>query len=107
MKSQIRALLKAANGQDLRVMLPMVTEVHEVRRARVIIDHENGNSDTIWSSIAAKIFKLGAMIEVSPQSCFQLDELMNEVDFVSVGSNDLFQFMMASDRGNSTYCQSI
>jgi phosphotransferase system, enzyme I, PtsP len=46
-----------------------------------------------------KVLKLGAMIEV-PSLLWQLDELMSEVDFVSVGSNDLFQFVMASDRGN-------
>ena len=99
LKAQIRALLKAASGRDLRVMLPMVTEVREVKRAREIIENEVSIQKRFGHKLP-DTFKLGAMIEV-PSLLFQLDELMGEVDFVSVGSNDLFQFMMASDRGNA------
>jgi phosphotransferase system enzyme I (PtsP) len=98
LKSQIRALLKAASGRDLSVMLPMITEVHEIRRARLIIDHEIEVLKKFGYELPRN-FSLGAMIEV-PSILYQLDELMMEVDFVSVGSNDLFQFMMASDRNN-------
>ncbi len=99
LKSQIRALLKAASGRELRLMLPMVTEVHEIRRARVIIDHEIEVLKRFGHQLPEN-FKFGAMIEV-PSLLYQLDEVMNAVDFISVGSNDLFQFMMASDRGNN------
>ncbi|MCP4072453.1 MAG: phosphoenolpyruvate--protein phosphotransferase [Hyphomicrobiales bacterium] len=99
LKSQIRALLKAASGRELRLMLPMVTEVHEIRRARVIIDHEIEVLKRFGYQLPEN-FKFGAMIEV-PSILYQLDEVMNTVDFISVGSNDLFQFMMASDRGNN------
>ena len=99
LKAQLRALLKAARGRELRVMLPMVTEVHEVRRAKLIIEHEMEVLKRFGYELPGR-FVLGAMIEV-PSILFQLDELMSEVDFVSVGSNDLFQFMMASDRGNT------
>jgi phosphotransferase system enzyme I (PtsP) len=97
-RMQIRALLKAAGGGKLKVMLPMVTEVREYRKVKAIIAREM----TILSGFGHKMpsdFKLGAMIEV-PALMWQLDELMAEVDFVSVGSNDLFQFAMAVDRGN-------
>jgi phosphotransferase system enzyme I (PtsP) len=99
LRSQIRALLKAASRRDLRVMLPMVTEVREIRKARKIINHEMEILKRFEYQLP-KNFKLGAMIEV-PSILHQLDEFMGEVDFVSVGSNDLFQFMMASDRGNA------
>jgi phosphotransferase system enzyme I (PtsP) len=99
MRAQLRALLKAASGGELRVMLPMVTEIDEVRRVRSMVEREV----EILSSFGRLLpnrFKLGAMIEV-PSLLWQIDELLEQVDFVSVGSNDLFQFVMASDRGNT------
>jgi len=98
-RGQIRAFLKALAGGELRVMLPMVTEVTEIRQVKAIIDHEVEILNRFGHELPRSL-KLGAMIEV-PSLLWQLDELMAEVDFVSVGSNDLFQFVMASDRGNS------
>ena len=80
-------------------MLPMVTEVNEVRQARAIIDREVRHLSRFAYTLPTQL-KLGAMVEV-PALLWQLDELMTMVDFVSVGSNDLFQFLMAVDRGNS------
>lgn len=97
-RMQIRSLMKAAAGRNLRVMLPMVTEVREALVVRRIIDREVGIL-TKFGYQLPKTLKLGAMIEV-PSLMWQLDELFAVVDFVSVGSNDLFQFVMASDRGN-------
>jgi phosphotransferase system enzyme I (PtsP) len=99
LRTQIRALLKAAGGRELRVMLPMVTEISEIRKARAIIDREVRHLSRFAHLLPTRI-KLGAMIEV-PSLLWQLDELMRAVDFVSVGSNDLFQFITASDRGNT------
>jgi len=99
LRTQIRALLKAAGGRELRVMLPMVTELGEIAQAREIIDREVRHLSRFAHHLPTSL-KLGAMIEV-PSLLFQLDELMRTVDFVSVGSNDLFQFIMATDRGNS------
>ncbi len=99
LKVQIRALLKAAAGRTLRIMLPMVTEVREIRQAREIIHHEMELLSRFGYQLPHE-FQLGAMIEV-PSILYQLEEFMGEVDFASVGSNDLFQFMAASDRGNS------
>lgn len=99
LRSQIRALLKAAGGRELKVMLPMVTELGEIARAREIIDREVRHLSRFAHHLPNSL-KLGAMIEV-PSLLWQLDELMEAVDFVSVGSNDLFQFVMAADRGNT------
>ncbi|MFK4824884.1 phosphoenolpyruvate--protein phosphotransferase [Paenochrobactrum sp. BZR 588] len=98
-RTQLRALLKASGGRELRMMLPMVTEVAEVKAAREIIDREVRHLAKFDYQLPAKV-KLGAMIEV-PSLLWQMGELMDAVDFVSVGSNDLFQFLMAVDRGNS------
>ncbi|MBX9453712.1 MAG: phosphoenolpyruvate--protein phosphotransferase [Mesorhizobium sp.] len=99
LRTQMRALLKAAGGRELRVMLPMVTEISEIRQAREIIDREVRHLSRFAHHLPTKL-KLGAMIEV-PSLMWQLDELMSVVDFVSVGSNDLFQFVTATDRGNT------
>ncbi|MHC5306549.1 phosphoenolpyruvate--protein phosphotransferase [Bartonella sp. LJL80] len=99
MRTQLRAFLKASGGRELRIMLPMVTEVAEIHRTRQLIDREMAYLSRFGHALPTRL-KLGAMIEV-PALLFQLDELMQTVDFVSVGSNDLFQFMMAIDRGNS------
>lgn len=99
LRTQIRALLKAAGGRELRLMLPMVTEIGEIRQAREIIDREVRHLSRFAHHLPMSL-KLGAMIEV-PSLLWQLEELMRAVDFVSVGSNDLFQFVMATDRGNT------
>lgn len=99
MRTQLRAFLKASGGRELRLMLPMVTEVGEINRTRQLIDREVAYLSRFGHALPTRI-KLGAMVEV-PALLFQLDELMQAVDFVSVGSNDLFQFMMAIDRGNA------
>ena len=99
LRLQVRALLKAAAGTDLKIMFPMVSDVAELKAARQIVEremrylrrHGHGEPSTV---------RLGAMLEV-PSLLFDLDGLMTHADFVSVGSNDLFQFMMAADRGNN------
>ncbi|MGX5826458.1 phosphoenolpyruvate--protein phosphotransferase [Mesorhizobium sp. 43Arga] len=99
LRTQIRALLKASGGRELKLMLPMVTELAEIAQAREIIDREVRHLSRFAHHLPTSL-KLGAMLEV-PSLLFQLDELMKAVDFVSVGSNDLFQFVMAVDRGNT------
>jgi len=99
MRTQLRALLKASGGRTLRLMLPMVTEIAEIHRTRQLIERETARFTHYGHTPPARL-KLGAMIEV-PALLFHLDELMQAVDFVSVGSNDLFQFLMAADRGNA------
>ncbi|MFI5407649.1 phosphoenolpyruvate--protein phosphotransferase [Kaistia sp. UC242_56] len=98
LRMQLRALLHAAAGRELRVMLPMVTEVSEIRRARALLEREVAQLRRHGHDEPSRIL-LGSMVEV-PALLFQLDSLMEAVDFVSVGSNDLLQYMTASDRGN-------
>jgi len=99
LRTQLRAMLRASAGQELRIMLPMVTEVSELRIVRELLQKEIQRQSKIGEQLPRKL-QFGAMLEV-PALLWQLDELMDEVDFVSVGSNDLFQFSMAVDRGNA------
>jgi len=99
LRTQLRALLKAASGAELKMMLPMVTEVSEIRAVRELMQKEIQHISKFGHQLPKKL-QFGAMLEV-PALLWQLDELMDEVDFVSVGSNDLFQFSMAVDRGNA------
>lgn len=99
LRMQLRALMKATAGETLKVMVPMVSEVNEIREARALMAKEVQHLRRFGHSVPAKI-ELGAMLEV-PALLYEIDELMEEVDFVSVGSNDLYQFMMAIDRGNA------
>ena len=99
LRTQLRALLKAAAGGELKMMLPMVTEVGEIRAVRELMQKEVQHLSKFGHPLPKKL-QFGAMLEV-PALMWQLDELMQEVDFVSVGSNDLFQFSMAVDRGNA------
>ena len=99
LRTQLRALLRAAAGAELKMMIPMVTEVAELRAVRELMQKEIQHLSRFGHELPNKL-QFGAMLEV-PALMWQLDELMSEVDFVSVGSNDLFQFSMAVDRGNA------
>jgi len=98
-RSQARAFLQAASGQDLYVMIPMVSEVSEIDRAREFLAKEQDFLIRHGSDIP-KAVHVGAMIEV-PSLLFALDELLEKVEFVSIGSNDLMQFLFAADRTNA------
>jgi phosphotransferase system enzyme I (PtsP) len=99
LRHQLRALLAAAAGRSLRIMFPMVAEVSEFVRARALVDRELARLKTFGKPAPAKL-EIGTMLEV-PSLVWQLDTLLPLVDFVSVGSNDLLQFLLAADRGNS------
>lgn len=99
LRTQLRALLRASAESELKMMLPMVTEVAEIHAVRDLLQKEVQHLSKFGHSLPRKL-QFGAMLEV-PALMWQLDELMAEVDFVSVGSNDLFQFAMAADRGNA------
>ncbi|HUD51192.1 phosphoenolpyruvate--protein phosphotransferase [Parvibaculum sp.] len=98
LRHQLRALLTAAAGRSLRVMFPMVAEVAEFKRARALVDKELARLAKFGKPAPAKI-EIGTMLEV-PSLVWQLDTLLPLVDFISVGSNDLMQFLFATDRGN-------
>ncbi|MDP2123153.1 MAG: phosphoenolpyruvate--protein phosphotransferase [Parvibaculum sp.] len=99
LRHQVRALLTAAAGRSLRIMFPMIAEVGEFQRARALVDKELARLDKFGKERPA-VLEIGTMLEV-PSLAWQLDSLLPLVDFVSVGSNDLLQFLFASDRGNS------
>ena len=98
LRAQVRALLKAAAGRPLKIMFPMVATCDEFARARAIVEREknylSGHGHTLPSDL-----KLGVMLEV-PSLLFQLREICEQADFVSIGSNDLMQFLFAIDREN-------
>jgi len=99
LRSQMRALLKAAAGRELRVMFPMIAAIDEFDRARALVERELTHLRRHGHKLPDRVH-VGAMVEV-PSLLFQLDELFARVDFLSVGSNDLFQFLYAIDRSNA------
>ncbi len=98
MRGQLRALLQAAAGRDLKLMFPMIAAIHEFEEARRLVENELTHLRRHRHKLPDRV-EVGAMVEV-PSLLFQLDELVARADFLSVGSNDLIQFMFAADRGN-------
>lgn len=100
---QLRALLAAAAGRELNVMFPMVADVAEFQAARKLLDRE-----VEWARARGRVLprrlRVGVMLEV-PAMIWRLPALLPLVDFVSVGSNDLMQFMYAVDRGSARVAQ--
>ena len=99
LRTQLRALLHAAAGRELKLMFPMVTEVAEFDRARELVEAERQHFVKFGHELPRSM-ELGVMIEV-PSVLWQLDELVGKVDFLSIGSNDLLQFLYAADRTNT------
>lgn len=100
LRAQLRALLRAAAGRELRVMFPMVSEVAELIAARRLLDMEVARErDRNGDGGLPSVLKVGTMLEV-PALIWQLPQLLPRIDFLSIGSNDLVQFLYATDRGN-------
>jgi len=102
LRAQLRALLRAAAGREARIMFPMIAEVAELAQARAILDIEIARERRLGHPLPETI-KVGTMMEV-PALAFQLDALLPLVDFISIGSNDLTQFLFAVDRNNPRIC---
>lgn len=98
LRYQLKALIRACVGRDLMLMLPMIAEVSELKTARNLLDSEIERERTKGNPLPTTI-RLGVMLE-TPSIVYQLPHLIPHVDFLSVGSNDLFQFFYAIDRGN-------
>jgi phosphotransferase system enzyme I (PtsP) len=98
MRSQVRALLQAAAGRELKIMFPMIAAVAEFDEAKQLVERELTHLRRHRHKLPDRV-EVGAMVEV-PSLLFQLDELVARADFLSVGSNDLVQFLYAVDRGN-------
>jgi phosphotransferase system enzyme I (PtsP) len=99
LRSQLRALLRAGGGHEVRVMFPMIAAVEEFDRAKLLVEMELTHLRKHGHLLPERVY-IGTMLEV-PSLLFQLDELLERVDFLSVGSNDLMQFLYAADRGNT------
>ncbi len=98
LRYQLRALITAAAGRPLTVMLPMIAEAPEFEAARVLIRKELDRAGRVGLRLPRQL-QLGAMLEV-PSLLFGLEQILATADFLSVGSNDLLQFAFASDRTN-------
>ena len=98
LRMQLRALIMAAKGRELRIMFPMVATVDEYSKARAFVDQELNWAQRRGRALPSRLH-VGVMIEC-PSLLWHLDTLLPLVDFASVGTNDLMQYLFAADRTN-------
>ena len=98
LRMQLRALIWAAKGRELHIMFPLIATVDEFRAARKFVDEEIAWAERRGRPLPSPL-RVGAMIE-APSLVWHLDALLPLTDFVSVGTNDLMQYLFAADRGN-------
>jgi phosphotransferase system enzyme I (PtsP) len=98
LRAQLRAMIRAAEGRELRVMFPLIAEVAELDAARGLLELELARATAEGRALPRDI-KTGVMLEV-PSLLWQLEILLKSVDFIALGTNDLLQYFYAADRNN-------
>jgi phosphoenolpyruvate-protein phosphotransferase (PTS system enzyme I) len=97
LRVQLRSILRASSGFSVDIIIPMVTELGEMRHVRRIMEEESRDLEECGKAFGSP--RLGAMIEV-PAAVMIVDELLSECDFLCLGTNDLVQYLLAVDRDN-------
>jgi len=103
LRTQVRAILRAATGANVGILIPMVTTVEDIIAAKQHVDAVRNELSDAGVAFSLET-RLGAMIE-TPSAAALTAEILAEVDFVSVGTNDLLQYFMAADRDNESVIQ--
>ncbi len=103
LRGQIRALIHAAAGRPVGILFPMIADIGELDFARRLVDLELDRARNAGRTMPEKL-EVGVMVEV-PSLLWQLDHVLASVDFISVGTNDLIQYIFAADRENQRVAQ--